>query len=233
MILSDDNFASIVHAVEEGRAIFDRLRNVTAFMLTMCFTELLFTLLTIFSLGQAPLEPIQILWLNIITGSLIVIPLGFQPKTGKELSWPPRKKKTKLLYEGMLMRIFVVSSFSAVVMFLMYEWCIKNMPLAEARTVIFSADAALQWFLVFIFRSDRDTIVRLGLFRNKWLIAAIGAGVLMHFSVNYFREVHEWFHVVPMHPYQWALALIPGLVLFAAAILRKSLLPNVFSRGKW
>lgn len=233
MILTDDNFASIVTAIGEGRAIFDRLRNVTAFMLTMCFTELLYMLLTIFSLGHAPLEPIQILWLNIVTGSLIIIPLGFEPKTGKELSWPPRKPGTKLLYEGMLMRIFVVSSFTTVVMFLMYKWCIRNMPFAEARTVIFSADAVLQWFLVFIFRSDRDTIAARGLFRNKWLIAAVGLGVLLHFCVNYFSEVHELFHVVPMHPYQWALAFIPGLVLFAATILRKSLFSNVFSRGKW
>jgi magnesium-transporting ATPase (P-type) len=164
---------------------------------------------------------------------MIVIPLGFEPKTGRELSWPPRRKGTNLLYEGMLMRIFVVSSFSAVVMFFMYEWCIRNMPLAEARTVIFSADAVLQWFLVFVFRSDRETIVQRGLFRNRWLIAAVAAGALMHFCVNYFSEVHEWFHVVPMHPYQWMLAFIPGLVLFAATILRKSLLPNVFSRGKW
>jgi Ca2+-transporting ATPase len=233
MILSDDNFASIVHAVEEGRAIFDRLRNVTAFMLTMCLGELIYLLLTIFSLGQAPLEPIQILWLNIVAGSLIVIPLGFQPKTGKELSWPPRKKKTKILYEGMLMRIFVVSVFFAIVTFLLYEWCIRHMPLEEARTVIFSADAVFQWFLVFVFRSDRETVTTLGLFRNKWLVGAVGLGFLMHFSVNYFQEIHEWFHVVPMHPYQWALAFIPGLTLFAAAILRKSLLPNVFSRGKW
>jgi Ca2+-transporting ATPase len=233
MILADDNFASIVSAVEEGRAIFSRLRNVTAFMLTMCFTELLYMLLTLFALGRAPLEPVQILWLNIVTGSLIVIPLGFEPKTGRELSWPPRKKKTNLLYEGMLMRMFVVSSFSAIVLFLVYEWCIKNMPLDEARTVIFSADAVLQWFLVFAFRSDTETVVTLGLFRNKILIAAIGIGVALHFVVNYFSEVHEFFHVVPMHPYQWTLAFIPGLVLFAATILRKSILPNVFSRGKW
>ncbi|MBN2453888.1 MAG: HAD-IC family P-type ATPase [Candidatus Omnitrophica bacterium] len=233
MILSDDDFSTIVFAVEEGRAIFNRLRNVTAFMLTMCLGELMYLLLTIFALGQAPLEPIQILWLNIVAGSLIVIPLGFEPKTGRELSWPPRRKKTNLLYEGMLMRIFVVSSFSAVVMFLMYEWCIRHMTLDEARTVIFSADAVFQWFLVFVFRSDRETVTKLGLFRNKWLIAAVGLGFVLHFCINYFREVHEWFHVVPMHPYQWALAFTPGLILFAATILRKFFFPNVFSRGKW
>ena len=133
----------------------------------------------------------------------------------------------------MLMRIFVVSSLSAIGMFLMYEWCIKNMPLSEARTVIFSADAVFQWFLVFVFRSDRDTIVTLGLFRNKWLLGAVALGAVMHFCINYFQEVHEWFHIVPMHPYQWGLAFIPGLILFATEILRKNLLPNVFGRGKW
>ena len=233
MILGDDNFTSIVAAVEEGRAIFDKLRNVTAFMLTMCLGEAIYLLVTLFVLGVAPLDPIQILWLNIVAGSLIVIPLGFEPKTGKELSWPVRHKKTNLLYEGMLLRIGVISVFMTVVLFFMFKWCFARMSLIEARTVMFNADAIFQWFLVFCFRSDKETLFTLGLFRNKWLILAIGVGLVLQLVVNYYQGVHEWFHIIPMEPYQWLLAFIPGIVLFIFTMARKGLLPNVFSRGKW
>jgi Ca2+-transporting ATPase len=233
MILRDDNFTSIVAAIEEGRAIFDRLRNVTAFMLTICLGEVIYLVMALSLLGTAPLEPIQILWLNIVAGSLIVIPLGFEPKTGNELLWPARRKKTNLLYAGMLLRIFSVSVFLAIVLLLMFKWCLAHMPLREARTVMFSAEAIFEWFLVFCFRSDRETLFTLGLFRNKWLISAIGLGLLLQLAVNYFQEVHEWFHIVPMEPYQWLLAFIPGILLFIATMTRKLLFPNIFSRGKW
>lgn len=107
------------------------------------------------------------------------------------------------------------------------------MSLIEARTVMFNADAIFQWFLVFCFRSDKETLFTLGLFRNKWLILAIGVGLVLQLVVNYYQGVHEWFHIIPMEPYQWLLAFIPGIVLFIFTMARKGLLPNVFSRGKW
>ncbi|MDD5506316.1 MAG: HAD-IC family P-type ATPase, partial [Candidatus Omnitrophica bacterium] len=76
MVLADDNFASIVAAVEEGRVIFNRLRNAVLFLLTTCFGELFALILSVYFTGKAPLLPIQILWINLVTGALIAIPLG-------------------------------------------------------------------------------------------------------------------------------------------------------------
>ena len=90
MVLADDNFASILAAVEEGRSIFNRLRNVTFFLLTTCFGELLVLMLCVFFLGVAPLMPLQILWINLLTGSIMAIPLGLEPRTGLELRQTPR-----------------------------------------------------------------------------------------------------------------------------------------------
>ena len=98
---------------------------------------------------------------------------------------------------------------------------------------MFNANAIFQWFLVFCFRSDRETLFTLGLFRNKWLILAIGIGFLLQLTVNYYQAVHEWFHIITMTMYQWQLAFIPGIVLFIFTMARKFLLPNVFNRGKW
>lgn len=233
MVLSDDNFASIVSAVEEGRAIFTRLRNVAAFLMTTCLGELFTLMLSLLFLGQAPLEPIQILWINVVTGAIVAVPLGMEPKTGEELSWPPRRLATGLLYPGMLLRIGFLSAFLAVSSFLIFRWSLTHMELREARTVIFSAIVVFEWLLAFSFRSDHITSFTLGFFRNRWLFLAIGVGLILQLAVNYVPEVHEWFHVVPMKQYEWFLALIPGLLVFIVETLRKIFLPKLFDRGKW
>jgi Ca2+-transporting ATPase len=233
MVLADDNFTSIVAAIEEGRSIFDHLRNVTAFMITLCLAEVLYWITALIFLGKAPLEPIQILWLNIVAGSIIVIPLGFEPKTKDELSWPPRSKKTNLLYEGMVWRIVAISVFMGLIFVPLFAWCLSRMSLIEARTIIFTADAVFQWVLVFCFRSEQKTFLTLGLFRNKWLILAVGVCIVLQICVNYFQQVHPWFHIVTLQPYQWALVFLPAILLFAATLARKLLLPVIFSGGKW
>ena len=105
MILSDDRFDSIVFAIEEGRAIFNRLRNICGLLIVTCYGELLGYLLCAIFIGTAPLIPLQILWINFALGSLVAIPLGFEPKTGIEMDSPPRNPKSTLLYKGMIERI--------------------------------------------------------------------------------------------------------------------------------
>lgn len=233
LVLSDDNFATIVSAVEEGRAIFTRLRNVVAFLMTTCLGELFALMLSLLFLGQSPLEPIQILWINVVTGAIIAVPLGMEPKTGEELSWPPRKIATGLIFPGMLMRIGFLSAFLAISSLLIFRWSLTHMELREARTVIFSAMVVFEWLLAFSFRSDSIMSFRLGFFRNRWLFFAIGVGLVLQLAVNYMPKVHEWFHVVPMKQYEWFLALIPGLLVFVLETLRKVFFPKLFDQGKW
>lgn len=233
MVLSDDNFASIVAAVEEGRAIFNRLRNVTAFLMTTCLGELMALMLAMTFLGQSPLEPIQILWINVVTGALVSIPLGLEPKTGKELFFPPRRNKTGLVYPGMLYRVLFLSGLLAVSAFFIFKWCLSHMSLQEARTVVFSSIVVFEWFLVFSFRSDTETMFKLGFFKNKWLLLAVAIGICLHLIVNYVPVIHDWFYVVPMKPYAWVIACIPGVFIFALETFRKILFPKIFDQGKW
>ncbi|MBL8012728.1 MAG: cation transporting ATPase C-terminal domain-containing protein, partial [Candidatus Omnitrophica bacterium] len=232
MVLSDDNFASIVYAVEEGRAIFNRLRNVTAFLMTTCLGELLTLIMAMVFLGVPPLEPIQILWINVVTGALLAIPLGMEPKTGKELSDSPRLRSTSIIYRGMIFRILFLSGMLALSVFLIFRWCMDRMPAQEARTMAFSAIIVFEWLLAFSFRSDTQTAFELGLFKNKWLVRALLVAVTLHLAINYLPVVHTWFYVVPMKPYEWGLALIPGVAVFAIEHLRKKMAPQLFSRGK-
>jgi len=113
MVLVDDNFASIVAAVEEGRIVFNRLRNVVFFLLLTCATEVLTLLASVAIYGEAPLEAIQILWINLVTGALAAIPLGLEPGTGRELRQPPRDRRVGLVYRGMTLRLLSWAAVAA------------------------------------------------------------------------------------------------------------------------
>ena len=138
MVLADDNFASILAAVEEGRSIFNRLRNVTFFLLTTCFGELLALMLCVFFLGVAPLEPLQILWINLLTGSIMAIPLGLEPRTGLELRQTPRDPRVGLLYPGLLLRCGFLAVLLGVGVTLLFAWTLRPLrPAGSAHGRIF------------------------------------------------------------------------------------------------
>ncbi len=233
MVLADDNFASIVTAVEEGRAIFNRLRNVIAFMLTTCFGELLTLVLAVLFLGQTPLVPLQILWINLVTGALIAIPLGLEPRTGDELLTPPRSPKVGLIFPGMLFRVAFLASMLGVGAFLVFSWTLQHYELHEARTMAFCAIVAFEWLVAFNARSDEKTIFQLGIFKNKWVVGAVLMGLALQMIVVYVPFFHDPFDTVALKFFEWGIVLLPGVSIFLIETLRKLLMPRFFSLGKW
>lgn len=233
MILADDNFASIVTAVEEGHAIFNRLRNVVTFMLTTCFGELLTIALAVSILGETPLVPLQILWINLVTGALIAIPLGLEPRTGYELSTPPRSSKVGLIFPGMLMRILFLASMLGIGAFLVFHWTLDHYELHEARTMAFCTVVAFEWLVAFNLRSDEYTIFRLGIFKNRWVVGAIFAGLALQLMVIYVPFFHDPFDTVALKAFEWGIILIPAVTIFLVETIRKLLAPKLFSLGKW
>ena len=168
MVLADDNFASIVGAVEEGRIIFNRLRNVTFFLLMTCCAELMTLFLSVAFYGESPLEPIQILWVNLVTGAMVAIPLGMEPGSGDELGQPPRDARVGLLYPGMLLRIGLIG----LCMSLPITWIFHHAPLPTGlddvgvhevrQTVAFTAIVVFEWFFAFHARSADKGILAIG-----------------------------------------------------------------------
>jgi Ca2+-transporting ATPase len=233
MVLADDNFASIVTAVEEGRAIFNRLRNVVTFMLTTCFGELLTLALAVSFLGETPLVPLQILWINLVTGALISIPLGLEPRTGYELSNPPRSSKVGLIFPGMIMRIAFLASMLGLGAFFVFHWTLDHYEIHEARTMAFCAIVVFEWLVAFNIRSDEHTIFRLGVFRNQWVLGAVFVGLALQLLVIYVPFFHDPFDTVALKVFEWAIVLIPGVAIFLVETIRKLLTPKLFSLGKW
>ena len=233
MTLADDNFASVVAAVDEGRAIFNRLRNVIFFLLSTNMGELLALILTVLFIGKAPLLAVQIIWVNLVTDTAAAIPLGLEPKVGDELKQPPRHPRVGLLYPGLLLRIGFLAIMMSVGVFLIFNWAQARMSLDEARTIAFCSLVAFEWFRAFNARSDERTIFKLGILRNKWLVVSISVAILLQIAVIYVPFLQVAFHTVPLGIDKWGIAILAGGSLFVIEETRKILFPRLFTLGKW
>ena len=239
MVLTDDNFASIVAAVEEGRIIFNRLRNVTFFLLMTCMAELLTLFLSVAIYGESPLEPIQILWINLVTGAMVAIPLGLEPGSGSELGQPPRDPRVGLLYPGMILRIGLIGLF----MGLPITWIFHHAPLPETadaavahtmrQTIAFSGIVVFEWLFAFQSRSPDKGVLQLGFFRNRWLFIFMLLGLGLQSLVVYLPAANKVFHTQPLTPVEWAWVLLPGMIAVTLEALRKRIAPNLFAAGEW
>ncbi len=239
MVLADDNFASIVAGVEEGRVVFNRLRNVTFFLLMTCTAELLTLFLSIAFYGESPLEPIQMLWINLVTGALVAIPLGLEPGIGDELSQPPRDPAVGLLYPGMMLRVVTTGLCMSVPV----TWIFHHAPLslsvdaetahAIRQTVAFTGIVVFEWLFAFQARSPERGVLALGLLRNRWLFLCMLAGLGLQVLVVYLPAANTLFHTHPLSPVQWTWVVLPGVTMVTLEALRKRWWPNLFAAGQW
>jgi len=239
MVLADDNFASIVAAVEEGRIIFNRLRSVMFFLLLTCTAELMTLFLSVALYGESPLEPIQILWINLVTGAMVAIPLGLEPGIGDELSQPPRDPRVGLFYPGMLLRL----GLTGLCMSLLVTWIFHHAPLPAGahgetahgirQTVAFTSIVIFEWLFAFQARSAEKGVLQLGFFRNPWLLVCMMIGLGLQALVVYLPEANRVFHTQPLTGLELAWTVLPGFIAVALESVRKSIAPQLFSRGQW
>ncbi len=236
MVLADDNFASIVAAVDEGRSIFTGLRNVIFFLISTNIGELLILLLALIFVGKAPLLAVQIIWANLMTDTAVALPLGFEPKVGDELKQPPRHPGVGLIYRGLIMRIGFVATLMSLGVFGIFVGSYRVHDadhLAKAQTLAFCALVAFQWFAAFNARSDEHTVWRLGLLHNRYLLACIGLAVALQMAVVYVPFLQKAFGTVALGGWDWLVIFGAGAVLFLIEEMRKAVAPKLFSRGKW
>ncbi|MGL4348069.1 MAG: cation-translocating P-type ATPase [Chlamydiales bacterium] len=233
MILVDDRFDSIVSAIEEGRAIFNRLRNICAFLLTTCFGELFGLILSVIFIGITPLIPIQILWINLVCGTVIAIPLGFESKMHNEMNSPPRDPTSKLIYLGMVYRIGALAFFLGVGTFILFRYVYSIVSLDKARTIILCSIIVFEWLIALEMRSDEAPLRRVGILRNKPFIISITIAALLHLLIVYTPICNKIFHIEPLSLREWGIAIFPGVSIFILESLRKEFFPHLFSLGKF
>lgn len=214
MILMDDNFASIVSAVEEGRGIFDNIRKFVHFLLSCNTSEVLLMFIAALAGWPVPLMAIQILWINLVTDGLPALALGMEPPEKDIMNRPPRAPEQAVLTRrsGLLILShgFLIASVTLAGFWIVYRGDASH--LAGARTVTFAVAAFSQLFFAFGCRSHRYTMPELGVFSNLWLFGAVAISVLLQLSIMTIPWAQTVFEVATHLSWEWLLILLLSVI---------------------
>ena len=224
MVVTDDNFASIAAAVEEGRAVFDNIRKAVFYLLSCNIGEILLMLLaTLFGL-PLPLLPVQILWINLVTDGLPALALAADPKDPDLMRRPPRPRAERFLTKERFIMLFAQGSFLALISLGAFVYCLYSMDLSleRARTLTFTILVAAQLFHAFNNRNDRRSIFEIGLLTNKPLLGAVGLSAALQAVIVLTPPIHPIFDVVPLDTEHWLLALGIGILPLVAMEIWKA-----------
>ncbi len=230
MVVTDDNFASIAAAVEEGRAIYDNIRKSVHYLLSCNLSEVLLMLLATLSGLPLPLLPVQILWINLVTDGFPALALAADPKEPDIMIRPPRDPKERFLSRRRLLLLFGQGTLIAVSTILIFASCLYAMDqsLERARTVTFTAMVLAQLFHAFNCRSDRRSIFSIGVLSNRHLVCATGVSAALQILIIALPAAREVFKVSPFDPKHWMLVIGVGLVPLLTMELWKTI--PVFKR---
>ncbi|WP_205007319.1 cation-translocating P-type ATPase [Sporolactobacillus spathodeae] len=224
MILTDDNFTTIVAAVEEGRTIYHNIRKTVIFLLSCNFGEILAIFLPIVFFWPVPLLPTQILWINLITDSLPAIALGVDPGDKKVMQERPRDPKESFFAHGAAFQAIIGGLLIGVLTLLAFTYGLSTRgyglysshiaagALNEAETMAFVVLAVSQLFYSLSLRSQHESLLKKGLFSNFYLIGAVAVGILLQILVISLPFLARAFHVQPLNFREWLLVIIFALI---------------------
>ena len=226
MVLVDDNFASIVNAVEEGRTIFDNIQKFVHYLLSTNAGEVLLLFVASILGWPLPLTAIQILWINLVTDGLPALALGLEPPEPDIMRRPPRpagkpvitlRHAAAILLHGTL----IAAAGSAAYLLVGRD---PNVSLDHVRTATFCTVAFAQLFFAIACRSPRRTMPQLGLFSNRYLLAAIVGSVLLQVATVTLPGLRRVFGVDELPTWNWglilALALVPVTIVEVTKLYR-------------
>ncbi len=233
LILTDDNFASIVSAVEEGRVIFDNVRKFVYFLLSCNIGEIFLVFVSILLNLPVPLIPIQLLWLNLVTDSFPALALGVEKGDPNIMNQKPRNPDEPILNRRMIIGIVLQSIAVAIASFSAYWWGINRYGMnniLEARTIAFATLILSELLMVFSTRSSRYTALEIGIFSNKKLVQGVSLSFLLMLVVIYIPLLNPIFGTFPLGLSEWKIILplafiplLPGEItkLFAGQVWHK------------
>jgi len=217
MVLEDDNFATIVRAVEGGRHIYDNITKYIRLMLAANFDEFMeITIVSLLGL-PTPFLPIHVLWVNLVTDGLPAVALSIDPKDPDLMKYPPRDPK-----EGILTRFWRFIIFAAIVDFISdfvpFLWTYATTGSAvQARTVAFTSIVFFEFLLAYQCRSETHHIFALGwkgVTANKMLFVSVFVSLILQFAIIYLPPLQNLFHVAPLTPFQLGLCFLGSLTAF-------------------
>ena len=228
MVLADDNFASIVHAVEEGRTVYDNLRKALLFILPTNVAEALVLMAAIIMGITMPITPVQVLWVNMVTATTLALALSFEPMEKKVMERPPRDPEEPLLGPYFLWRIGFVSILIGGLA--LYSFKLLKDGGADihiARTVAVNTLVAGQLFYLFNCRKIYESSFTGNFFNNRIAFLAAGVLILLQLFFTYAPFMNTLFGTAPLDAEAWFYPLGIGIIVFGVVETEKYLFNRV------
>lgn len=220
LVLADDNFATIVSAVEEGRTIFENIRKTVLYLISTSLGEVLAVMGSIVLRLPIPITPLQILWINLITDTSATIPLGVEPKEADHLKKQPRDPSEGIVSPLMVRRSLIVGLYMAIIGLYIFKTNLIN-GLDYARTMAFLFLSVTQWFNAINCRSEKKSIFKMNPFSNIPLLFGISLAVVGQIIVMYVPPFTTIFGFSHIGLNAWALTLIASSGVLALIELDK------------
>ena len=225
MVLTDDNFASIVSAIEEGRVVFKNIRKVVKFLISTNFGEDIAILASLLIFPGLPLifSPVQILWVNLVTDGILDITIAMEPKENDVMNEEPRPANAKIVNKEILLNTLLVATAMAAGTLFMFSRGFYQNGIDHARTLAFVTLAMFQVFNALNVRSRSQSVFKLGLLSNKYLNIAIPASILLLVGTIYLPFMQRIMQTVPLSAAEWGLIVPIASTIFFIEEVRKYL----------
>ncbi|MFA6236090.1 MAG: HAD-IC family P-type ATPase [Bacteriovorax sp.] len=222
IIITDDNFATIVEAVKQGRLVYRNVKKLILYLFTTSLSEIIVLFAAILFGYPPPLAAVQILWINLVTDGALSVNLIMEPEEGDEMRQRPIPRNEPLIDRRMARRMTFLSPSIVIstLGYFLYAMA-QERPFTEVQTETFTVMAVSQWFNALNCRSEWQSVFKLSLLKNKWLIWGLIAGNLLQALVIYAPFMNRIFHTTPIPLKELFIIAIVGSLVLWVEELRK------------
>ncbi len=220
VVLADDNFASIVNAIEEGRIVFQNVRQTSFYLITTNVAEDV-TIVSSLAMGlPLPMLPIQLLYLNLVTDTFNGMALSMEPGHHDVLNQPPRDKKERILNKELISFLILMAGLMVMGTIPLFKHFLPQ-GIDKARTIAFAAMSMFQLFNVLNMRSLKKSLFKIGIFSNKWILLSLAASFLLMLGIIFLPWISDIFSFVRLTIGELAIIMLITLSIFIAGEIYK------------
>lgn len=214
MVLTDDNFSSIVDAIKEGRRVYENIKKALLFILPTNAAQALVLIIAVLSGSEMPISPIQILWVNMVIAITLALAIAFEPIEGSIMKIPPRTNNDSILGKYFMPRLLLVALYMSLTTKYIFEWGLENdLSLSEARTLAVNTLVVCQTFYLFNCRKNFEFIIHKNFFKNKYVFIAVATLIVLQLMYIYLPFANSLFDTSAISFDLWIPSLIIGLIL--------------------
>lgn len=227
IVLIDDNFASIINALKEGRREYDNMQKFVLYLLASNSGEVIAIFINILLGGPLILIPVQILWMNLVTDGMTAIALGVEPAEKSIMKRPPRKISEPILDRHGIIMVIVLGGYIGLATLWLFHYYLLKDPengIVLAQTVAFTGIIILEKMNVFNYRSLREPMTTIGFFTNKWLLLAVVFTVSLQVCAVYVPFLQEALHTTALGWEDWGIIALVALPIFIFTEIYKMML---------